>query len=408
MMTTILFGVIWFTGTIVALAMLILACRALLIPSGSVAVTLSNGKERTVYAERGTTVLSALNQAGVLISSACGGQGTCGLCRVHVEAGGGDVLPTERPHLSPGQIRDGLRLACQVRVRSPVTVALAGVFSEARNWTCRVRSARFLATYIKEIVLELPPGDTMDFRAGAYVQVQIPPHHLRFADLTVSDPFSDAWDQPDLRSLESETPEPVSRAYSLANYPGEGPIIVLNVRIALPPPDEPDAPPGVGSSYLFSLGEGDTLEVSGPFGDFYATDSGREMCFIGGGAGMAPLRAHVLDQLKRLGSSRTTTFWYGARSLGEAFYVEEFEALAREYPTFRWELALSEPKPEDCWDGSVGFIHEVARDRYLRHHDEPEMVEYYLCGPPAMIRATLQMLKELGVDPQDIRYDQFA
>ena len=407
-MSTVLLGVLGFTLTIVALAGLVLLGRALLLPRGSTRITLVNGGKRHLESARGSTLLDALGTAGVLIPSACGGQGTCGLCRVRLVAGGGRPLPTERPHLTPAQIRDGERLACQIRLRQPVEMVTPEGAAEARRWTCRVLSTRSLSTFIKEVVLELPPGERMEFQTGSYVQIDIPATPVRFRDFDIDEPYLETWERLGLLELESNPAEPSTRAYSMANSSAEGPRVMLNVRIALPPPDHPTALPGVGSSYLFALKEGDTVEVSGPFGDFHVVDSDKEMCLIGGGAGMAPLRAHIFDQLERLETERTMTFWYGARSLQEAFYVEELVTLARKHGNFRWELALSEPETEDRWDGPTGFIHEVVRDLYLRDHPEPEMVEYYLCGPPPMIRATLHMLSELGVDREDVRYDAFA
>jgi Na+-transporting NADH:ubiquinone oxidoreductase subunit F len=317
------------------------------------------------------------------------------------------VHPVERSHISRVEAAAGMRLACQLVAKRDLRIVLPPEVLAAHEVLCRVRSNRNVATFIKEVVLELPEGESFEARAGSYIQVECPPYQLDYADIEVDARFERSWAQGGLRKLHAGTAVPATRAYSLASYPEERGLLMLNVRIATPPPDRPDVPPGVVSSYVFGLRAGDEVSVSGPFGTFFAQETDREMVFVGGGAGMAPMRALILDQLKRLGSKRRIGYWYGARSLSEAFYVELFEQLQREHDNFRWHLALSEPLPEDAWQGDTGFIHQVVLDRYLAQHPAPEDVEYYLCGPPPMVEATLHMLRELGVRADNIRYDVF-
>ena len=323
--------------------------------------------------------------------------------------GGGPVLPVETSRIPRREVLSGARLACQVAIKRDLRIALPDEILGVREWSCTVRSNDNVATLIKELVLDLPAGEAMDYRAGAFVQVTAPPHEVRFADFDIAPKFRDVWDGLDLWRLRSAAAAPTNRAYSMASYPGEKGRIILNIRIALPPPGAPEGvPPGILSSYLFSLKPGDPVSVSGPYGHFFAGETEREMVFIGGGVGMAPMRSHILDQLLRLKSTRRITFWYGARSRRELFYVEQFDRLQAEHENFRWVVALSEPKPEDDWRGEVGFIHEVVRESYLADHPAPEDCEYYLCGPPVMLRAVMQMLDSLGVDEDSIFYDDFG
>jgi Na+-transporting NADH:ubiquinone oxidoreductase subunit F len=406
--TTILFGMLGFTITIVVLTALLLAVKARIVPSGKVKIEINHEPERTLDVEAGGTLLATLADQGIFIPSACGGKGTCGVCRCVVESGGGALLPTEVSHITPRQAREGERLACQVKVKHDLSIELPPEVFAVRRWTCRVRSNHNVATFIKELVLELPEGEAVPFRAGGYIQIDCPPHEVSYRDFDIEDEYRDDWDRLDLWRYVSKVDEPVTRAYSMANYPEERGVILLNVRIATPPPDAPDAPPGQMSSWLFSLAPGDEVTISGPYGEFFARETDAEMCFVGGGAGMAPMRSHIFDQLKRLRTDRKITFWYGARSLREAFYVDEFDALAREHPNFEWHLALSEPLPEDRWAGHTGFIHQVLYDNYLKDHPAPEDVEYYLCGPPLMISACQQMLDSLGVEPENVLFDDFG
>jgi Na+-transporting NADH:ubiquinone oxidoreductase subunit F len=406
-MFEIFYSVLIFTGTLMAIAAVILWVIARMVPQGDVHV-LVNG-ERDVATPTGKKLLGALADAGIFVPSACGGGGTCGQCKVKVLKGGGDLLPTEASLISRREAREGERLACQVTVFQDMEVRVPEDVFGVRKWECTVRSNRNVATFIKELVLELPVGETMDFRAGGYVQLECPPHDLRYETMDIDEEYRGDWERFGLFGLESHVREATTRAYSMANYPEERDIILLNVRIATPPPDKQDkVPPGIMSSYIFNLKPGDSIVASGPYGEFFARDTGNEMVFIGGGAGMAPMRSHIYDQLKRLDSKRRISFWYGARSLREAFYVEEFDQLAAEHENFSWHLALSEPLPEDEWTGPVGFIHEVLYDSYLKEHPAPEDCEYYLCGPPLMIAAVTHLLEDLGVEKDNVLFDDFG
>jgi Na+-transporting NADH:ubiquinone oxidoreductase subunit F len=396
-----------FTGIVLCLVLVILAVRSRLVATGEVELTVNDGK--SVKARVGDKLLDALAEAGILLPSACGGVGTCGQCRLRVLEGGGAILPTEAAQMTRREAAEGTRLACQVAVKRDMAVRVPEEVFGVKEWTCRVRSNANVATLIKELVLELPPGETMDFRAGSYVQIACPAYQVDFSSFDIAPEFRDEWDRLDLWRHRAGTAAPTTRAYSMANYAGESDIVLLDVRIALPPPGAPETvPPGIVSSYIFNLKAGDEVAVSGPFGNFFATDSRAEMVFVGGGAGMAPMRSHILDQLKRLESGRKMTFWYGARSLRELFYLEEFDRLQAEHENFRWFTALSEPRPEDDWRGKTGFIHEVLYESYLKDHPAPEDCEYYLCGPPMMIKAVRNMLDNLGVDPDNVFFDDFG
>jgi Na+-transporting NADH:ubiquinone oxidoreductase subunit F len=322
--------------------------------------------------------------------------------------GGGTLLPTEAAHINRREASQGARLACQVVVKQTMSIEVPREVFGVRRWECRVRSNRSVSTFIKELVLELPAGERLQFRAGGYIQIECPPHEVRYADFDIPEVYRADWDRYNLWRYVSKTADPVTRAYSMANYPAENDIVMLNVRIATPPPSRPDLPPGVMSSFIFGLKAGDGVTVSGPFGDFFARETQAEMIFVGGGAGMAPMRAHIFDQLKRLESRRQISFWYGARSRREVFYEEDFDTLAREHDNFRWQLALSDPLPEDDWKGYTGFIHQVLLENYLRDHPAPEDCEYYLCGPPMMTAAVTRMLFELGVEKDNILMDDFG
>jgi Na+-transporting NADH:ubiquinone oxidoreductase subunit F len=353
--------------------------------------------------------MGVLSEKGIFVPSACGGGGTCGQCKVNVRSGGGALLPTESSLITRREAAEGARLACQVAVNDDMEIRVPEAVFGVKQWHCRVRSNRSVSTFIKELVLELPEGETLDFRAGGYIQIECPPYELKFSDFDIPDQFREDWSRYGLFDLESKVREPTMRAYSMANYPEENDIIMLNIRIATPPPGASSKiPPGVMSSYLFGLKPGDEALVSGPYGEFFAQEGDAEMVFIGGGAGMAPMRSHILDQLKRLGSSRTMTYWYGARSLREAFYVEELDRLAEEHANFRWTLALSDPLPEDDWEGPVGFIHDVLYQEHLKDHPAPEDCEYYMCGPPLMVSAVNHLLDDLGVPEENIFFDDFG
>ena len=404
-MLTIGLAFVFFTGIIFVLVSALLVARRLLIDVGPVRIRVND--ERTLEVESGRTLLATLAGEGIFVPSACGGKGTCGACRVRVLEGGGPAPASETGVVGRGDARRGYRLACQLKVRGDLHVALPEEILGVGRWRCRVRSNRNVATFIKELVLEPPQGENLGQRAGGFVMIECPPYRLSFEAIVVDDRFAAAWQRLGLRALTAGTDELTERAYSMANYPGETEII-LNIRIALPPFEVPDAPPGIVSSYLFSLRPGDEVTVSGPYGRFHALETEREMCLIGGGAGMAPLRAHLLDQLLRLRSHRKITYWYGARDLAEAFYVDELDRLAREHDNFEWHLALSEPLPDDDWQGPTGFIHQVLYDSYLARHPHPEDVEYYICGPPAMLDACRKMLDDLGVPAENVLFDDFA
>jgi len=405
---TVLFGVLGFTVVILALTVLLLVVKARLSPGGTVRIGINGQDDKALEVEGGNTLLNTLASNGIFIPSACGGKGTCGVCRCQVESGGGALLPTEVSHITPKEARSGERLACQVKVKEDMEIGLPAEVFDVRKWECTVRSNENVATFIKELILELPPGEEVPFRAGGYIQIDCPPHVANYKDFVVEDEYRDDWDKFNLWQFVSKVDEEVSRAYSMANYPEEKGMIMLNVRVASPPPRSPELPPGIMSSYIFGLKPGDKVTISGPYGEFFAKETGREMCFIGGGAGMAPMRSHIFDQFRRIHTDRKVTFWYGARSLREAFYVDDFEMIKAENPNFEWHLALSEPLPEDHWAGLTGFIHQVLHDNYLKDHPEPEEVEYYLCGPPMMIDACQRMLDDLGVDPENIAFDDFG
>ncbi len=400
-------GVGFFTGIVVLLALVILSVRSCLIAKGD--VTLIINDTETAAAPCGCNLLDALNTQGVHLPSACGGVGTCGQCRVQVLEGGGDLLPTERSRISRREAKEGTRLACQVKVQNDLRIRVPEEVFGVREWQCTVRSNDNIASMIKELVLDLPAGETIDFRAGGYIQITCPPYQADFRSFDIAADYQGEWDRFDLWRYRAGTKKPVTRAYSMANYPAENDVIMLNVRIAVPPPTAAEGvPPGVVSSYLFNLKPGDTVSVSGPYGHFFASETDAEMIFIGGGVGMAPMRSHIFDQLKRLDSKRPMSFWYGARNKREMLYAEDFNALQAEHENFRWTVALSEPEPGDEADTKTGFIHDALRKLYLENHPAPEECEYYLCGPPMMIKATLRMLDNLGVDPDNIFFDDFG
>ncbi len=406
-MLTVALGFVLFTGIIFVLVTALLLARRFLVERGPVTIDINGDPSRALQVEAGRTLLETLATGGVLVPSACGGKGTCGACQVQVVSGGGPALGAEVGLLGRGAARRGIRLACQLKVRRDLEVLLPDEIMNVGRWRCRVRSTRNVATFIKELVLDLPAGETLHMRAGGFVQVECPPYELSYADLDVGEAYRGEWDRHGLRRLSVRNDAITERAYSMANPPGED-AITLNVRVALPPLDAPESPPGVVSSYLFGLRRGDEVVVSGPYGHFHARDTDSEMCFIGGGAGMAPLRSHIVDQLQRRHTKRRISYWYGARSLSEAFYIDEFESLAAHYANFKWHLALSAPLPEDDWHGATGFIHQVLFEAYLERHPCPEDVEYYLCGPAAMLEASLKMLDDLGVAQENILFDDFG
>ena len=404
----IILGVGMFTLIILALVLVILFAKSKLVPSGDITISVNGDPEKAITTSAGGKLLTALSANGIFVSSACGGGGSCGQCRVKIKSGGGDILPTELDHISKGEAREGERLACQVNVKSDMEIVLPEEIFGVKKWECSVISNDNKATFIKELKLQIPDGETVPFRAGGYIQIEAPAHHIQYSDFDVPEEYRGDWDKFNLFRYESKVDEDIIRAYSMANYPEEFGIILLNVRIATPPPNNPDVAPGQMSSFIWSLKEGDKCTISGPFGEFFAKDTENEMVFIGGGAGMAPMRSHIFDQLKRLHSKRKMSYWYGARSKREMFYEEDFDSLAAENPNFVWHCALSDPQPEDNWDGYTGFIHNVLYENYLRDHEAPEDCEYYMCGPPMMNAAVISMLKDLGVEDENILLDDFG
>lgn len=404
----IILGVVMFTLIVLVLSGLILAARSKLVNAGDVVIEINNEADKQIRTPAGDKLLNTLSSNGIFVSSACGGGGSCGQCRVTVKEGGGDILPTELSHITKREAREGCRLACQVAVKQNMKIELPEEIFGVKKWECEVISNDNKATFIKELKLRVPDGDAVPFRAGGYIQIECPSHKVAYADFDVPDEYRGDWDKFNLFRYVSDVKEPTLRAYSMANYPEEKGIIMLNVRIATPPPQVPDAPPGIMSSYIWSLKPGDKVTISGPFGEFIAKETDAEMVFIGGGAGMAPMRSHIFDQLKRLHSKRKISFWYGARSLREMFYDDEFEQLARENPNFTFHVALSDPQPEDNWTGHTGFIHNVLYENYLRDHPAPEDCEFYMCGPPVMNAAVIKMLKDLGVEDENIMLDDFG
>ena len=412
-MTTILTALAVLILTIVGLVVVLMVARNKLVPSGSVKIFVNDDDANTIETQAGSTLLNTLSAQGIFIPSACGGKGTCGVCIVHVHEGGGAMLPTEESHISRGEAREGCRLSCQVKVKQDMKIELEPEIFSVRKWKCKVRSNHNVATFIKELILELPEGEDVPFRAGGYIQIECPPHVAKYSNFDIEDEYRGDWDKFGMWDFVSDVKEPVVRAYSMANYPEEKGMIMLNVRIASPPWDRAkgawsDVPPGIMSSYIFDLKPGDEVTISGPFGEFFAKETDAEMVFIGGGAGMAPMRSHIFDQFRRINTERKISFWYGARSLREAFYIDHFDTIAKENDNFEWHLALSEPLEEDNWSGHTGFIHQVVLDNYLNDHESPEDVEFYMCGPPMMNQAVINMLEDLGVEPENIMLDDFG
>jgi len=407
MQTTIILGVLMFTVVIVGLVALLMAARSRLVNTAAVTININDEKDITIPA--GGTLLGALAAEKIFIPSACGGKGTCGVCTVHVLDGGGSLLPTEEGHISRGEARQGCRLSCQVKVKQDMKVEIEPEIFSVKKWKCKVISNDNVATFIKELKLGLPEGEEVPFRAGGYIQIECPPHVANYKDFDIDEEYRGDWDRFNMWRYVSKVDETVERAYSMANYPDEKGIIMLNVRIASPPPRGPEGiPPGIMSSYIFNLKPGDEVTISGPFGEFFAKETDKEMVFVGGGAGMAPMRSHIFDQFRRLKTDRKVSFWYGARSLREAFYSEEFDEIAKDFENFKWHLALSDATPEDKWEGYKGFIHQVLYDNYLKDHEAPEDAEYYMCGPPMMNQAVINMLLDLGVEPENIALDDFG
>lgn len=408
-MDTFIFGVAAFSLVGLFIVGVLLIARSQLVSSGSVRIIVNGDESQAIETKAGGTLLATLADQKLFIPSACGGGGTCAQCLVNIDEGGGELLPTEEGHITRGMAKEGCRLSCQVKVKNDMRIRVPDSVFSVQKWDCEVVSNENVATFIKEFKVRLPEGKKIDFTSGDYIQIEIPPHDVSYKNFEVETEYREDWDKFDLWRFRSKTDDTVERAYSMANYPAEGDdIVMLNVRIASPPPRLPDVPPGKGSSYMFDQKPGDKVTISGPFGEFHIKPTEREMIFIGGGAGMAPLRSHIMRMLETEKTGRKMSYWYGARSLREMFYVEDFDRLQSENDNFKWHVALSEPLPEDNWEGHTGFIHQVVLENYLKNHAAPEECEYYLCGPPMMNQAVLQMLDDLGVDPEMIDLDDFG
>jgi len=405
-METFSLGVVLFTLIVISLVTVIIFAKSKLVSTGDVNITI-NG-EKTITVPAGGKLLQTLAAQKLFVPSACGGGGTCAQCRVKIHSGGGSILPTEEGHINKREAFGGDRLSCQVAVKQDMRIEVPEEVFGVQKWRCKVRSNDNVATFIKELVLELPEGEDVKFRAGGYIQIEAPAYSLSYKDFDVDEEYHPDWDRFKIWDFKSEVPEPIERAYSMANYPGEKGIVMLNVRIASPPPGSSGIPAGKMSSFIFNLKAGDEVTISGPFGEFFARETPKEMVFVGGGAGMAPMRSLIFDQMDRLKTDRKVTFWYGARSKREMFYVEDFDRLQQQNNNFTWNVALSDATPEDNWDGYKGFIHNVLFEEYLKSHPAPEDCEYYMCGPPIMNQSVINMLLDLGVDREDIMLDDFG
>lgn len=403
---TILYGVGMFTAIVLALVMVILAARSRLVSSGNVSIQI-NG-EKTIEVPAGGKLLQTLADANLFLASACGGGGTCAQCRCRITDGGGSILATEEGHFTRGEINNDWRLSCQVAVKQDLKIEVPEDALGVQRWECEVGSNDNVASMIKELNLKLPEGVDVDFRAGGYVQLEIPPYKMDWSTIDVQDEYREDWDTFNFWDLKSEVTETTIRAYSMANYPEEKGILKFNIRVAPPPPRTENLPPGAMTSYVANLKKGDKITVFGPYGDFFVKDTPAEKIWIGGGAGMAPLRSHIFDELLRKGTTAKMSFWYGARSLREMFYKEEFDRLEEEYENFSWHVALSDAREEDNWDGLTGFIHAVVLENYLKDHPSPEDCEYYMCGPPIVNQLVSEMLDDLGVEPENIAFDDFG
>ncbi len=409
--TVIITGIVVFLGATLVLVSILLFAKAKLMPSGEVNLQIND--EDPLIVEPGSTLLSTLGGEKILLPSACGGGGTCAMCRIQVPEGGGGILPTETGYFTRKEQQSNWRLACQVKVKNDMKVTIPQEIMGIKKWECEVVSNKGQATFIKEFVVKLPEGETLDFRSGGYIQIDVPKIDVDYKNFDIEDEYKEEWDKFGLWDLKMKNPEETYRAYSMANHPAEGNIVMLNIRIATPPWDRSkngwmDVNPGICSSYIFNLKPGDKCMVSGPYGEFFIRDTNNEMMFIGGGAGMAPMRSHIFDQFQTKKTSRKATFWYGARSAKEVFYEDHFRKIENEFPNFKFTIGLSDPLPEDNWEGDTGFIHQIIYDNYLKDHDAPEDIEYYLCGPPMMNSAVENMLLELGVEKENIMFDDFG
>ena len=406
-MLHVLGSIIVFPVVIGVLTIALLAAEARLRPQRKIKITINGDADGAIETDAGGTLLNTLSSNGVMLPSACGGGGTCGVCRCQVLSGGGDILPTEQQHINFRDAKENWRLSCQVKVRDDLQVQVPDEVFSINKWQCEVISNDSVATFIREFVLRMPEGEELNHKSGGYIQIEVPPYEIDFAnDIEVEQEYREDWEKMNLFALGAKNTLPIQRAYSMANHPAEGNIVMLNVRIATPPRGM-QVQPGLASSYVYARKPGDVVTISGPYGEFFIQDTEREMCYIGGGAGMAPLRAHIFHLFHTLQTGRKVSYWYGARSKREIFYEDHFRAIEEKFPNFSFHIALSEPLPEDNWDGPVGFIHQVVLNEYLGKHEAPEDVEYYLCGPPLMLSAVQKMLYDLGVEPEMIRYDEF-
>jgi Na+-transporting NADH:ubiquinone oxidoreductase subunit F len=406
-MAVVIGSVIVFPAVIVVLTLVVMAAETRLKPKGKVKITINGDPDKAIETEAGGTLLSTLSNAGVMLPSACGGGGTCGVCKCQVTAGGGDILPTEQSHINYRESKEDWRLSCQVKVREDMEIVVPDEVFSINKWQCEVISNDSVATFIREFVLRMPEGEDLSHRSGGYVQIEVPPYEIDFSkDLEIEEEFLEDWQRMNLFALSAKNTQTIERAYSMANHPAEGNIVMLNVRVATPPRGM-EVQPGLASSYVYARKPGDVVTISGPYGEFFIQETEREMVYIGGGAGMAPLRSHIFHLFHTLKTGRKVSYWYGARSRREIFYEDHFRRIEKEFPNFSFHIALSEPLPEDNWDGPVGFIHQVVLEHYLDDHEAPEDVEYYLCGPPLMLNAVRKMLDDLGVEPEMIRFDEF-
>ena len=406
---TVISSVLVFTVIILLLVILLNIAEKKLVPQGNAKILINGDNDKSPSVKPGGSLLSSLASQNVFIPSACGGGGTCSQCKCQVLSGGGEILPTEVSHFSRSEIKDNFRLACQVKVKGDMEVKIPDEIFSIKKWECTVRSNDNVATFIKELVLELPEGEILDFESGGYIQIDIPKYKLQYSEFDVEEEYREDWDKFKMWDLVAKNDnEDEFRAYSMANHPAEGNIVMLNVRIAHPPPQKWDAPPGIASSYIFNLKAGDKVTISGPYGEFFIKDTDREMVYIGGGAGMAPLRSHLFHLFHTLKTGRKVSYWYGARSKREMFYDDHFKAIEKKFPNFNYHVALSDPMESDNWTGFTGFIHQVVHDNYLAKHDDPTEIEYYMCGPPMMNKAVSGMLDELGVEEEMIDFDDFG
>ena len=410
MIEQIFLSVAVFSGLVLMLVLILNFAESKLLPQGDVTIEINGDSEKNITTRPGSTLLSVLAGQSVFLPSACGGGGTCAMCECQVMEGGGEILPTETGHISRSKAKENWRLACQVKIKDNMKIQVPDEIFSIQKWEATVESNNNVATFIKELVLNLPEGENLKFQAGGYIQIDIPEYHnLSFSDFEIENEYHTDWDQYKIWDLVANNDEPVFRAYSMANHPAEGNRVMLNVRIATPPPALwNEAPPGLASSYIFNLKPGDKVTISGPYGEFFIKDTEREMVYIGGGAGMAPMRSHLFHLFQTLKTGRKVSFWYGARSVREMFYDEHFKEIEKKFPNFSYNVALSEPMEEDNWSGHTGFIHQVLYDEYLENHEDPTEIEYYMCGPPPMINACDGMLDSLGVDKEMIAYDSFG